>query len=465
MKNIVKLLFILFSLTLTVQSIAQRNIVMFHGLGGDDGSWRHYSKFFLDEKQKGINGQLSTLGNAFSIPTHETSVSVNFAATDARVKANTTSGSFDPNNIGIGSSMGGFTMREVDRQTQQQGQPPMFGGFITVGTSNQDVRLPIAYSQGEIGNFFTDLCQQVVTQPIGSLASLTSFGGSWASMLISAVSIRGVGNGLCEFGWVVTNNTELAKSFATPTANELVAGSSFQQLLQTNEGSPTKRVTMYGVEESPVHWRLLSNALLNKVPDLSFEEEGDQELVNIMNIAHDIEFYASIALGATAIGLTVAGFWNPWLWYYAAGYAYASYELYGGAKWLEQSEGIWNVITGAARTESYIVTTTMGCGDVTDPVERMSCMQECLFTGNPNCDITQEVSYTFTSFVNEASDGLVVASKTGLNGAAAVELQRVNHFETRNHQSTTNGFRRILFDGSNKNSDNGIRIPDFFTTP
>ena len=41
---------------------------MFHGLGGDDGSWRHYTKFFLDEKAKGIQGSLSTLNNAFSVP-------------------------------------------------------------------------------------------------------------------------------------------------------------------------------------------------------------------------------------------------------------------------------------------------------------------------------------------------------------------------------------------------------------
>ncbi|MCX8481597.1 MAG: hypothetical protein ORN58_06740, partial [Sediminibacterium sp.] len=126
----------------------------------------------------------------------------------------------------------------------------------------------------------------------------------------------------------------------------------------------TYKIGIYGVEESKVHWRVLSsndNAVWNKpigtTDDLTLQNQMEGYQRQAAGFANDLNT-ASIIMTVAAAGLTALGFFQPWAWQVAgvlfaeaAIAIHAANNLWEISDEISNSETRWNQLIGAA--DSY----------------------------------------------------------------------------------------------------------------
>jgi hypothetical protein len=220
-----------------------------------------------------------------------------------------------------------------------------------------------------------------------------------------------------------------------PSEDDMAVGSPFLTTLNAN--APTvPTISIWGNENSPVHWRLLSS--------FSTDNSNDTKYVEIANLMRNIYngFYISHLTQAIVGG--IFGFWNPAAWAAAVLNGWQAAQWHKGKKWFDRSEGIWNGLTGCTATEMGItITYTTSaywsfCSSFSTGSEEW---QECVDFNCPNgiANCLEEVTYTQTVIVNDKSDGLLCDQTQLVGGLASgniYEARGVNHSEETN---TTNG--------------------------
>jgi hypothetical protein len=196
----------------------QKNLVMIHGLGGGARSLAPYANEFMRTR--------SSVGQAPTFE-HNSAKGVSKAAENSRnltigLSQGRTDRSMD---IGIGHSMGGLTVREMDRQAIQSNQQKMFGGFVMLGSPNHGTKLVTSFNDGSLDVFLNGLCKEVILGLSLSLLSgaLDLFGlGWWANLTGLLKTFDGV---ICKF------SVELAqkgfKDFQTPSIHDLAQNAPF----------------------------------------------------------------------------------------------------------------------------------------------------------------------------------------------------------------------------------------------
>ena len=189
-------------------SIAQKNLVMVHGLGGGVKSLGGYAAKFQNERQ---------IGQAANFE-HNSASGISAAAADARDKTiGKSPGHIRSADIGIGHSMGGLTVREMDRQAIQGNQEKMFGGFIALGAPNQGSKLVQSFNNGAVNNFLSDACKEVVADPILSIANLLTL-GTTANVFVSI--LQNFDTQICNFAAKLLASGDAFAAFQTPSIND-----------------------------------------------------------------------------------------------------------------------------------------------------------------------------------------------------------------------------------------------------
>jgi hypothetical protein len=156
------LLAIVFALSLTNVFSQDRNVMYVHGRGGDASKWDIYDALFDAERQH--DGRSPGFTNGSGVPTMATSVSggviTNFP------------GSSGPNtlNIGIGHSMGGLAVREVDRT--RTGPYQRFGAMVTVGTPNNGAQIINSIRSGDVTDATENACEKLSAGPLSEIPGI-----------------------------------------------------------------------------------------------------------------------------------------------------------------------------------------------------------------------------------------------------------------------------------------------------
>ncbi|TAK36738.1 MAG: alpha/beta hydrolase [Saprospiraceae bacterium] len=406
--------FLLFSLAISwVHAPAQdRPVIWVHGLGENGTTWNIYDNLFDAERQ--IDGRSRAYNDGSGVATFATGVNDGIT--------NDFPGTSGPGttNIGIGHSLGGLAIRELDRT--RTGNNRRLGGLITIGTPNDGAPIVNSIQNGNVTNAMNNACERLSAGPFSEIP--------YVPVIVKAVS----NNIICN---ILSNNLLdgiFQAQAAGPSPADAALGSPFLTTLNS-AGPNIPAISIRGNENSPVHWRLLSS--------FDTDNEDDTKYVEIANLMRNIYngFYIYHLSGAVVGG--VFGFINPVAWVVAAIHAWKATQWHKGKKWFDQSESIWNGLigcTGGFQDVTVTYTTQVvncNCFGYTGSQPWIDCVMNLCGGSLNGC--WQTVTYTTSIAVNNSSDGLFCDQTqliNGLPGGNYFEAKGVNHMEETN---TTNG--------------------------
>lgn len=196
------------------------------------------------------------------------------------------------------------------------------------------------------------------------------------------------------------------------------------------------RIFLYGEENSPIHWRLISS-LQNQNNGADWDSEDDQDFVKYANdarTAYYAQYLNQVAIAnAHFAALNIpAGTHHIW----------CSNQWKDGSDWLDQSESMWANLIGA-NTDELLAGTYTSYTQICSPAEIASCE----LTNSPAycfdiCHIPVDTPYYIS--IQAGSDGLIPiysqqakTSNWAVSNDKMYEANGVNHHEMRGHSNMT----------------------------
>ena len=423
MKNTIQKIAVLVMFTFSVLNVTaqDRNVAWVHGLDGDASSWQHYEELFNNERN--LNNLRAT---------YNTDNGITNAADDVIVSMNThfgnnVNGANNPQNLGIGHSMGGLMIREADRSAGNGTKK--FGGYITVTSPNYGAPISNSLSDGSVERAAENACNKIADGPLSQVLSLP-----WG--IVSNLAT----NDLCKS---LITNTGVQKLQGTPATNEdLEVGSHTIDAINDYDTN-LPRVSIWAEENSPVHWRMISSKL----------HGNDTQFVNTVNTARGV--YNSFYVYNTSLAVVtgVVGFWNPFAWGATALYGYRATQWKKGRNWIDDSENIWSSLIKTTRREpqTYWVNTWIPCAY---PPRPEMADKQAKRDPDIDCGEWKLVQHTRNISVNYPSDGLLPQYTQELQGIPfgnRYKVEGANHLEVRNMATDGNvvdetavEFRRVF---------------------
>ncbi len=415
MKKITQIV-VLMALTITTTLAQQKGISWVHGLKSTRDFWQPYKNLFEAERS-----QINKAGSNNDL--YMTNLGVQIMADVV-----------PSNNIGIGHSMGGLAVRQASRRS---GTP--FQGLITCGSPLRGAKIMNSFKDGTVDNAIGAAVTAVLRGPIAQFGGIGSYviAGTAANALIPLWHNV--------FG---TNFINYNASYGTSTVNDLAEGSPHMNSINNDPNTKPTRAYIWGNENSPVHWRLISSYMRGS--DKPWLPNEDLACVNIVNSFSDA-YFAFFVLNAgnavaNAIYLNLGA---------TAYFTWVAFEWKAGSDYLRgQSESDWAYMIGAdqAYLTNSITTTQFNCSyyhyynecsqlGVTNPAAAQLCRDACW----------APITYTYRYALQGGSDGLVAApSQRGdyttwsLGSGDLYEATGVNHIEMRGHTNMTTQFDRIF---------------------
>ncbi|NJN28123.1 MAG: hypothetical protein HC819_20205 [Cyclobacteriaceae bacterium] len=332
----------------------------------------------------------------------------------------------NPQNIGIGHSLGGLLMREIANDDKNKNTPNRnFGGIITVGSPMNGAMIVNKLKNGEFDSYMNHGAGELAKGPLRQLMGISY-------IIVQSFPAKKLQDILkSAYGNLVPQDQ---------TATDLQEKSDYLELAR-NYYINLPKVSIYGNENRPVHYRLASTS----------EGKPDSYYPNIINMARGV--YNSNYI--SNIGLA---FLNPLNAYRAAGWK-------AGRDYLDNSsETGWNNLIGAVRTEKrqscyqeFICGNDYSCYQAIETYEDyLACEAQC----------HRQVCTTITVHYNQPSDGLLhkstqIGERTNATTSswspnATFESLGANHNEYGQHPGTRQNLILIL---------NGENVPPFFETP
>lgn len=429
--KIIALLFLL-----PMMSWAQdRNVIWVHGLGESQFTWDIYENLFETERRMTAISEDYPDFNGLTVAANNVVSDIDgaFGFNGAR----------DDDNMAIGHSMGGIVCREVDRT--RTGFNQRFGGYITVGSPNDGAAVVNALQNGDGVTGMTDACNRMTAGPLSEISLLIFNVGGWAHNVFCSVLL----DDLLEdnFG---------PNGFNTASHNDLRVGSPRMNAIN-NANTGTPRISIFGNENSPVHWRLLSS--------LNSNNANDTDFVVVANLFRGIYNAMFILRTSQAVVSGIFGFFNPSAWFLTALRSWQAIQWKKGRDWLDDSEEIWEGLIGCIHPETVTTTQWFNMCDplTTDPMWLQYC--QSIYCPNMPWDCWQQTTTTTTIMVNETTDGLFCEDAQIIDGTGSMfryEARGVNHNEEtnttfQNTQFNNEEMRRIFNLIWDRN--------DFFGTP
>lgn len=437
MKNL-KYQIIIWSLfMLNIQnSIAQRNVVWVHGLGDNASAWQHYNQIFDNERAE--------FTNASSLRTsYYTGAGINYAAYQVINSVNynsyysSTGTTHDSRNIGIGHSMGGLMIRDVDRLNGNGNKN--FGGYVTVATPNYGAPIANSLLDGSVANAATDACQKITAGPVAELLPLPL-----------AIAGNLYTNDLCDS---FVDNQLISSLQGAPTSiSDLRVGSPTINAINNytdNVNPNVPRISIWAEENSPVHWRLLSSDLYG----------NDQQFVDLVASARGVYQTKYIIHLTTSIACGVGGFWNPACWVMSANHGYKAAQWKKGRNWIDDSENIWSALIKTTRREQHQFWEEVFIPDP-DYDECITYLDE-EYPWPYDCGTFEYQWVTHWVSVNYPSDGFLPQYTQELQGIPLdnrYKVEGANHLEVLDMSASSQG------DVTKQRLDEIFNRPDWFHT-
>ena len=321
-KVIVFIILMLFALPVIKAFSQNRNVVWVHGFCGDATSLQHYATIFTNERK--INSTRQSYNTTSGLP---------FAASQVRTSIPPTvpgGTSYASTNMGIGHSMGGVMIREVDRMpiAGNISAPKKLGGFITIASPNYGAPISANILDGTATSTIATASTKLTAGPIADPV----FQPVW--ILAAGITVY----------MIIDNLNAIKGYFSQQTNNDLKEGSqAMNNINDYNSYSPVPhKISIIAEENSNVLWRLVGS--MNNGAGSS-GNPGDQKMVSDMNdVRNFYDFmYDGHRWGLLGIpplfSLPIANKWKQ------------------GRDWLDNSETIWCSLIKSSRVESYQVPT------------------------------------------------------------------------------------------------------------
>ena len=471
MKKIILLMVSLIFLLNTISG--QRKVLLLHGLNGFKGQWDVYQPYLTNllnvpptpipvcstgySSQNGVNASVTELLNPY--------MSSGFILS----KGTTSS-------IAIGQSMGGVVLRQIDSINPGV----YFGGLITLGSPNRGGQ--ILNNIPQVKSFLISGCNKAGVAVSTTLAAGLSF-SPFTSFTILGTTLT-LSSLFCNLPISIDNKSIGAPLLidqynpfgsSSASANDLKLGSSIINNLNALN-TTTPKIGIYGVEQSPVHWRQIGSIFEGDQPwTLPLNVTGGERLKNTMQTVRDVSQVTEVLLWTSGVVNTtlavVYGFSLNWLGAAMHGYiAVMSYIAAGNVlsfkNWLDNSESTYNQIIGAGgffTEKEFRLEFTQGCEDQINNLYSMlddRTRESMRNYGNvlsqiralrqsPTCyeNVLRDVSYP----INNESDGLFNAGTQRIPEdpddrlkVINLPVSGVNHAEFFNHPNMTKRFRNIF---------------------
>ncbi len=431
-----KIFFLFTLLTTSALVAAQQNdrlVIWAHGQGGHANSnanseetWQVYDDIFSQERRmvslrnnwqerNGLGNYGSEIGNDLPPPT-----------------------SLNPEDLplGIGHSNGGLALRSLDQQLP--GGNRQLGGVVTVGTPHRGGAVINSIQSGSMASAIARGCRALSAGPSTHVGqSLPIPGNIVVQGITTAALCNALSSVIDEFG--------LEGSVESLSAQQAAVGSNFIAAL--NQGTQNSNIiSVWGNEESPVHWRLVSS--------LESDNEDDQRYQHIANIVRGLYIGASAYYGVSASINVIGGIlsMNPFSIIKGGYNVYQSVQYSRGAIWLANSEQYWLDEIECSSSQTFTQTFTytyFPCTDfITGTAEWLQCMEEngCLddVGGGGIAGCARQFTGVRRTTVNEASDGFFCATTQifdPFDQNRTYEAEGVNHSDETNttFMQTRNG--------------------------
>ena len=373
------------------------------------------------------------------------------------------------NNIAIDIGMGGIVLRESDRLNPQR----RFGGLITLGSPNRGGAVINAMQNGEVQSLFQEGCTEM-SQASGVILLAIAVDMPYTNNLLfftlqSVFAVAGATlvtfqNLICHGLYDDILRYSLPTAAAPQTATDLAEGSNIINMLNDPNlnNTPTFKIGVYGVENSPVHMRVASSLKNRPFVHPLDQANTDEELVRTFHNVNDVLNILGIAFAAIAIVQAVNSLWNWPLLFSAAINAWASYECSDAARWIAQSESKWHQLIGAGgfytETRVFRSLTSVCQLQLDDAIglyeqqllsrAQLALIQQQLMF-DPNC--FENAVYPIYIPINNESDGLFHAGTEQIpndplstDHVVNLRVEEVNHQEFFNHRNMTQLFRDIF---------------------
>ena len=405
---------------------AQRNIIWTHGLAETSAAWQRY----VNDWNWGGKYPTTAINNVNTFH-HNNNGMVNTAndvkgVIDFELGINNT----NPNNIGIAQGVAGLAYRHIDGTTSSNNK--RFGGFITLGTSQNGVHFLDAIQDGDLLAYHNDANNKLTG--IGNADNFSLNGKIW--------DLDDFRNAAENFA-LQHFSSNLTGSNFNGTTTDLTSSSNFISNLPSNYSKPT--ISIYGNENADSKWRLLSS--LDETPhSLGLNSVGGEDWLiaaKKMKRRYGRRVAAHVGIGILLVGVTAAATEVGGVVGLAGG-GYLIYEFsiqpisqaIKARNWFNDVDTKWRKLTGAIRTQ---------VNSYTYNGMTQACLNNIVqygwgwYYGSPqnqaNCwaNITTVIS---TQYINEIDDGLIPKSLTEMPNATNVtslEATGANHFELYNH--------------------------------
>ncbi len=435
MKNTIKILLLNCFIASSLISFAEdRNVIWVHGFIGDATAWTIYDNQYAGSSQSGTRQMNGVRVDYSDIGSNGLPDFFNgFATASANIEGDIpallgTTQATNSQNIAVCHSMGGLVTRHLQRERQLTNQPQFFGGFITVGSSNQGASLANSVANGDAANFINHGINEMSAPLLPSALGI----------FIQAVDVTKITNLLDNNLLKLLHNGNL-----NATVTDLSAGSNALNILNTHNSTLTMpRIAIETYETSPVHWRAISAATSSSSNGIA--NIDDTKYVNIMQTARGVYNVFRIINSVKAVTYGVAGFFNPIAFALSANSAFKAIQWHRGVVWMDNSESMWNALLDCQEIVTTTTTTTTSllnqmCGSyMTGTPPWIQCFNQVCNGDINNCP-TFTQTQTSTVIVRHKNDGIVCQNDMQLDGVCDVLTpgRGVNHFEQRNTQNGT----------------------------
>jgi len=147
MKKSIFILICLSLLQILTVKAQHKNVYWLHGLGDNEEAWKHYADIFALERT--INSQRPAYSPSLGVISSTTRVNNEIVV--------------NPQNIGIGHSMGGIVLRNLDRFSAPSARK--INGLITVASPNGGAGIANAFDDNSLLRASQQACGDLASAP------------------------------------------------------------------------------------------------------------------------------------------------------------------------------------------------------------------------------------------------------------------------------------------------------------
>lgn len=395
MKKIIYFSALAFTFICNLSLAQDRNVVWVHGMEGSAQSWQqNYQHYTGAKKITNVVVAYNSANGAID------------AANQVRTQINSQlgTGNTNPTNMAIGHSMGGLTIRQMEKDDKQN-NVNRIGGFITVGTPHNGAQIANAEQQGLIKPFLQNGVNDLLAGPTAVVLGVPVIANFVSTKLSD---------------WIGAMLYSEFKSFGQGGAiDDLKVGN--PTLATLNAYNCTKpRIALAGNEDAPALWKQIGSIALNSPSNIPRNQVKDNAVADMASKATGIYdgFYWTYRVLS----------WVPKVKFVNNYYVNCANAWLRGKVWIERANGIWFGMAGAVQSSTM----------VSYPFLSNSCALGIC--------IGKVQSQSFQINTPAPFDGIVRAnSATALPGALYTKVvQGVNHQECVNHPGINGELDAIL---------------------